>query len=392
MLLVESHIINNNKSLDLLTLKTKLLYNRANYIIRQEFINNGKYINKYDMFTLMKSDINYTNIKNARIARGILRILDANWKGFFKAIKSWVRSKVKFTGKPNLPHYLKKDHFVAIFMETSIRKPDKNGLIGLSQTDLKLNIKTENKIVEVQAKRLDNKKYKINIVYDYKEKELKQDNDRYCSIDLGLNNLMTVTSNDKGISPFIVNGRVLKSINQRYNKLKAKYQSELPKDVYTSKKITDLTFKRGNKMNDYLHKSSNYIVNYCLENNLNTLIVGYNQLWKKEINLGKRNNQNFVSIPFYKLIFMLEYKCLKSGIIFKTINESYTSKCSFIDHELSKKQMVYKGKRVNRGLFKSSKGLMINADVNASFNIMKKVVPDVRWDNGCAVHPRIVSF
>ena len=398
MILVETHITKNSKELDDLTFKCKNLYNKANYLIRQEFINNGKYIFKFDMFTLLKGDIDYLSIGNVRVARNVLRILDANWKSFFVTIKDWKYNKSKYKGKPNLPKYLnKKGKFNAIFTETSIARPHKNK-IGIGFAKLKLRIETKIKyenIVEVNIKPLPTGKYKINIIYKYEEEKLKQNNNNYCSIDLGLNNLMTLTSNKPGLKPVLVNGRPLKSINQFYNKKKSNYQSELPKKVYKSKKINRLTQKRENKINDYLHKSSKFLIDWCLKNDLNTIILGYNEGWKTEINIGKKNNQNFVGIPFHKLVEMIEYKAKLSGLNLHKHEESYTSKCSFLDLEKIGIHENYVGKRIKRGLFISSKGKNINSDVNGSLNILRKAVPNIFVDGieGIAVYPkRIKSF
>lgn len=393
MLLVESHIIDKTIELDEITFKCKNLYNKANYIIRNEFISTGKYLSKFEMFTICK-DIEEYKCLPVRIARGVLRTLDGNWKSFFSCIKKWRDNKQLFKAKPNLPKYLPKNgKFTALFYETAILKP-KDGKIGLSSLKLRIPVQTTGKLIEIQVVPTKTNKYKINIIYDYVEEKLKQNNKNYCSIDLGLGNLMTVTSNKSGIKPVVVNGKPLKSINQFYNKKKAEYQSVLPKDIKTSKRIEKLTFKRNCKVNDYIHKASDYVVKFCLNNNLNTLVVGYNELWKQEINIGKRNNQNFVQIPFYKIIQMLTYKCEKHGINFITHEESYTSKCSFLDNEEITKHETYKGKRIKRGLFKTSTGVLINADVNGSYNILKKAVPNafVNGIEGVAVHPYRVNL
>lgn len=393
MLLVESHVINESQELNDLTFKCKNLYNKANYIIRNEFINTGNYLSKFEMFTICK-DIDEYKALPVRISRGVLRTLDANWQSFFSCIKKWKSNKELFKSKPNLPNYLPKNgKFTALFYETAILK-SKNGKIGLSSLKLRIEVQTKNKIVEIQIIPTKTNKYKINIIYDYQEQELKKDNKKYCSVDLGVNNLMTITSNEKGIQPVVVNGRPLKSINQYYNKQKSKYQSKLPNETYTSKRIETLTFKRNCKINDYLHKSSDYLIKFCLNNKLNTLVIGYNELWKQKIRIGKRNNQNFVQIPFNRLLEMLKYKCEKHGINLITHEESYTSKCSFLDNESVCKHDDYLGKRIKRGLFKSSKGILINADVNGSYNILRKAVPNVFSDGieGVAVHPYRVSL
>ena len=396
MILVEKHIIKSSKELDDLTFKCKNLYNKANYLIRQEFINNGKYIFKFDMFTLLKDDVNYKSIGNSRVARCVLRTLDANWKGFFATIKDWKSNRSKYKGKPNLPKYLdKKGKFNAIFINESFRiKNNKLKLSTLNNIDINTKIEFK-EIIEINIKPLINSKYKINISYNKNEEKLKQNNNNYCSIDLGLNNLMTLTSNKPGLKPVLVNGRPLKSINQFYNKQKANYQSELPKKVYKSKKINKLTQKRENKINDYLHKSSKFLIDWCLENDLNTIILGYNEGWKTEINIGKKNNQNFVGIPFHKLVEMIEYKAKLSGLNLHKHEESYTSKCSFLDLEKIGIHENYVGKRIKRGLFRSYSGILINSDVNGSLNILRKAVPNIFVDGieDIAVYPkRIKSF
>lgn len=394
MYLTETHIIDGSPELDLITFKCKNLYNKANYVIRQEFINNGKYISLYDMFNNFKEDELYKSMP-ARASRKVLTYVDQNWQSFFTCIKDWKSNRSKYKGKPNLPKYLPKNgKFNACFIDSGILKPTKKtiGTIGLSSLSMRIKTKKEyKKIKEVNINPLKSGKYKINIIYKHEEKPLKPNNNKYCSIDLGLNNLMTLTSNET--KPIIVNGRPLKSINQYYNKLKSKYQSELPKEVFKSRKINKLTEKRNNKINDYLHKSSKYLIDFCLKNNLNSIIIGYNQAWKQEIDIGKRNNQNFVGIPYYRLISIIEYKCKMVGLNIELREESYTSKCSSIDLEDVKKHDVYQGSRIKRGLFKSKEGKIINADVNGSLNILRKAVPNINFINGIeavAVLPKTI--
>ena len=409
MYLTETHIIKQSKELDNLTFLCKNLYNKVNYVLRQEFINNGKYINKFDIFTLLKNDTDYKALPS-RVSRGVIRTLDGNWRGFFAAIKDYRTKPGKYLGKPNLPKYLnKRGKFNAIFMDTGILKPfesksnkkasnkkaSRKG-IGLSTLSMRINTRIPyQQIKEVNIKPLPTGKYKINIVYKHEEEKIKPNNNLYCSIDLGLNNLMTLTSNKPGLKPVLVNGRPLKSINQFYNKTRAKYQSELPKGVFNSKKINKLTEKRGNKINDYLYKSVNFLIKWCLENDLNTIVMGYNEGWKTEINIGKRNNQNFVGIPLEKLRWLNEYNSKLKGLNFGIHEEAYTSKCSFLDMEPVKFQENYVGERIKRGLFRSSDGSLINSDVNGSLNILRKAVPAAFANGieGVAVHPeRIKSF
>ena len=398
MNLVEKHIVDESDELLDLSRKCKDLYNKVLYITRQDFINEGIKPNKFNLFVLCKDLPQYKNLKS-KVARGVIRTLMGNWDGFFSATKSYYKNKAKFNGRPRLPKYLDKNgYFMSIFIENTISKRSLDkGFITLSGLkDLKIPYQhIDNDIIEVQVIPYKNKKYKINIVYYEKNVELKQNNERYSSIDLGVNNLMTITTNT-GLKPLIVNGRPLKSINQYFNKKNSFLKSELKlkQDKYNSKNLEKISYKRTNKINDYLHKSSRYLINYCLDNEINTIIIGYNKSWKQNVNISDKNNQNFVSIPFYTLIEMIKYKAEMVGLNVVLNEESYTSKCSFLDLESIYKHEVYLGQRVKRGLFKSSKGVLINADVNASYNIMRKVVPNVFKDGieGVSVHPIKINF
>ena len=236
-----------------------------------------------------------------------------------------------------------------------------------------LNIKIPTKLTEINEVRIipKGKCYILEIVYE-KIPAKPKFKGKLAAIDIGLNNLAVVTSNDVNFPPFIVCGKAIKSCNQWYNKRKAKLQSFLPEKVFASRKLEALTLKRNNKMDYYLHNSSRFIVNKLLERGVNHLIIGKNQGWKQKINLGKRTNQNFVQVPHARFINQLQYKCELVGIKVTITEESYTSKCSFLDFETIKKHDTYKGKRVKRGLFKSSQGITINADLNGALNILSK--------------------
>jgi putative transposase len=186
--------------------------------------------------------------------------------------------------------------------------------------------------------------------------------------------LATLATNSEK-QPVLVNGRILKSMNQFYNKEKARLQSYIG-DKGTSKRIDHLTLRRNNKIHDYMHKSSRFIIDYCLKNQIGNIVIGYNSQWKDEVNLGKRTNQKFVSIPYLKLVKQIQYKAEEVGISVFLNEESYTSKCDALALEEIKKHDVYLGKRVKRGLFKSSTKKLLNADVNGSLNILRKVIGD----------------
>ena len=192
------------------------------------------------------------------------------------------------------------------------------------------------------------------------------------AIDLGVRNLIT-TVNNNGLKPFVIKGGVVKSINQYYNKERARIQSTYDRQgIKTGKTMQKLTIKRNKKINDYFHKISRRIVEYCVLNDIGTVVIGYNPSWNQNCQIGKRNTQNFVTIPYYKLIQHLDYKAAEQGITVIRQEESYSSKCSFLDDEPIEHHCKYLGQRMTRGLFKSQKGTIINADVNGAYNILKK--------------------
>jgi hypothetical protein len=218
-----------------------------------------------------------------------------------------------------------------------------------------------------------------------------------------LNNLAAITSNIKSVKPIVFNGRPLKSINQYYNKKKAKLQSilETRNKKNTSKKLRKLELDRKNKMDYQLHKTSKEIVTHCKSNSLNTIVIGKNKEWKTEINIGKRNNQAFTNIPHSRFIQLIKYKCEKQGINVIEQEESYTSKASFIDHDFipvfkknQKNEIKFSGNRIKRGLYKSLNGNLINADVNGSYNILRKAIPNAFADGieGVGVHPKVITL
>jgi putative transposase len=409
MLLTEKHIIKKGNihydECASLCLKSKNIYNYANYIVRQEFIKtskekqeglleNANYLNYHKIRKILIKHESYTSLPR-KVSNQTLMMLDRNWNSFFKSIKDWKKNPSKYMSRPSLPKYknTKKGEYIVIYEKGAISKKElKNNVVKLSDTNIRISSYKQN---IKQCRIIPNGSYyTIEIIYEYKEEKLKEDNKRYCSIDLGINNLATVTSNV--VAPFAINGRPIKSFNQYYNKNIAKLKSiaEVRNGVKTTNKIKKLGLKRKNKINNYFHKASRYIINHLVSNNINTLVIGYNKTWKQEINIGSVNNQKFVSIPFQNLINMLIYKAKLQGINVILNEESYTSKCSFFDQEEIKKHEIYLGKRIKRGLFKTLKGMLVNADVNGSYNILKKVYPDAFADGveGLAVHPKVITL
>ena len=213
-------------------------------------------------------------------------------------------------------------------------------------------------------------------IYEVEQPKLKQDNSRYFSIDPGLNNIVSIYNNI-GIRPLLYNGRPIKSINQYYNKTNAKLRSELPTEVKSSKRLKQLSFKRNNKIEYEMHKISTHIINEAVKHNILKIFIGNNVGWKSEINIGRRNNQNFVNVPHTKLFQQLLYKGALKGIEVIFTEESYTSKASFFDKDElpSYGESVtpkFSGRRIKRGLYRDGVGNIWNADLNGAANIMRK--------------------
>ena len=255
----------------------------------------------------------------------------------------------------------------------------RNGYIKLTGINTKFKIPDGIDYKDIQRVDVVKKSSHIEVIIMYKvpKVELKEKNNRYMGADLGLNNLITVASNVKGIAPMIFDGRPVKAINQFYNKYVSELQSKLTKkgkEKFTSNKIYSITRNRYNKIKDYFHKISTYLINQAVSNGITAIFIGLNKEWKQEIKLGK-NNQKFVEIPFEILIDMITYKAKDKGIDVITTEESYTSKCSFFDNEEMCHHDKYQGKRIKRGLFRTSDRKTINSDVNGALNIIRKVIP-----------------
>ena len=370
MQLTQQIIVNNKhrwySMLDELCFKSKNLYNYALYQIRQYYKNTNKYLSYHELNTLLSKEnqVDYRSMPYAQCSQQILRQIDKQYVSFYNALKSQ-----KMKGKKiRLPKYKDKENGRNIVIYTNQCFKLKNNILSLKINDNnKICINTD---LNVQIVRIIHKGNHIIIELIYnKEYELKCDNRQYAAIDLGLNNLATLTSNT--CQSVIYDGKKLKNINHFYNKRKALLQSKLNGNKKTSSRIKRINYRRNNKIKDYMHKVSHLIVAYMETNNLNTLFVGKNSGWKEGINIGKTNNQNFVAIPYNLLISMLDYKCKLSGIKMIILNEAYTSKCSFIDNEKICQHKAYYGKRIKRGLFESKYGHKLNADINGSFNIMR---------------------
>ena len=375
MVLVEKHIIKPKHQyydeLDHLCLLSKNLYNATLYTVRQYYFANKQFLN-YQAVNKMYVGCNHPDyrILPAKVAQHTQMLVDRNFKSFFELLK--LKGQGKYNKLIKIPRYLNKKagRQVVHYAKGALSFKEKC-FIKLSKTNIKIKTKLTKESVQFVRLVPRNNYIAIEIGYNVKEPALKSNNN-VLAIDIGVNNIASCVTTDG--DKLLVNGKPLKYINHNYNKAAADAKSKLKTthNQNSSKYISQIINKRNNRINDYLHKITTYIVNHAVSKNIGTIVVGYNKEWKQDTNMGKVNNQNFVQIPFYRLINMLEYKCRLKGIKFQTITEAYTSKCSFIDDEEIKKHQSYSGRRITRELFKTKNGLIVNADINGAYNILKK--------------------
>lgn len=377
MHLTETHQIDRNneyfRDMCHFTHLSKNLYNAALYEIRQNFFKNKTY-KKYSEVAgeFAKGNPDFKALP-AKVAQQTLRLVDQNFKSFFGLRRKKLPA--------NLPQYLDKSgHMTLIYTNQAISYKD-TGYIKLSGTDIKIKTNRDN----IQQVRVTphGGYFSVEIVYSVSTAEMKTEGN-LAAIDLGLNNLATVVTDVS--KPVIFNGRPVKSINHFYNRAMARQKSiqERRNQQGTTHKTRHLSRKRKNKISDYLHKTTTKIINHLVSNDICHLFIGENKGWKQEISLGKRNNQNFVQVPFNKLKQMLQYKAIRHGINVHFREESYTSKASFLSNDPipthgEPHDHKFSGHRVKRGLYKDKYHGTINADVNGAYNILRKAAGDFHF-------------
>ena len=408
MKLAERHIIKRGRSfwhqIDRLSWEAKNLYNAANYLIRQNFIYGHGYLSYKMMASLMQQTEQYQALP-AKVSQQVLRGLDKNWQSFFEANKAYKRDPSKFLGRPKIPKYKdsKKGRNLLVYTKQAISKVAlKRGKIKLSGTQIEFPTSVAAQVDEVRiVPKCDC--YVIEVIYEkaVATKENLPENEWIASIDLGVDVLMAVTSNQPGFVPLLINGRPLKSLNQFYNKRLALLQSQLKGNRHSSRRIERLTRCRNHKVDNYIHRASRYLVELLLEKNITILVIGKNDRWKQKANLGKVNNQKFIKIPHARLIEMLSYKCQLVGIKVVLQEESYSSQSNFFNcdpipvYGETEEIPKFTGKRVKRGLYRTRTGFLCQADVLSSYNILRKAFPNAFSCYGigrCVVHPRRINL
>ena len=363
----------------------KNLTNEAIYNIRQYYFNKKKYLSYNENYKILKNSENYKKL-NSNMAQQILKEVDGSFKSFFGLLK--LVKNDQYNGKIKLPKYLAKDGFTTLVIGF-VRLKDDILIVPYSnsfkKTHQEVKIKLppvlkDKKIKEIRIIPKQHSRYfEIQYTYEVKEVQRELNRENTLGIDLGIDNLCTCVTNT-GAS-FIIDGRKLKSINQYYNKTNAKLQSikDKQKTSRTTLRQKRIVRKRNNRINDYLSKAARIIINYCLNNDIGKIVLGYNEDFQRNSNIGSINNQNFVNIPYGKLRDKLIYLCKLYGIEFKLQEESYTSKASFFDGDEipiydkeNPQEYKFSGKRIKRGLYQTSTGKLINADCNGALNILRK--------------------
>lgn len=384
------------KTIDSASLKAKNLYNAALYLERQQYFNNQPFINNFTLYKLLKGTDAFNELHDLIKAepQEVLKQVYQDITSFKQAIKSYNNNPEKFKSKPKLPNYKHKIDGRSTLKFSYIMFNIQNNQININSLDIHIDVpkylkgmtskkQQTNIYLDEEESPLElisirivpvNDEYNIELIYT-KQIELQDSVQRKqaASIDLGINNLITLTTTLPNTQPLLISGRYLKSYNKNFNKKLAFYKSQAKqcqnKDI--THRINSLYKNRNHYFNTNMHQIASYIINYLTKNKINILVVGYNQQWKQNSKLSKKTNQTFIQIPYTKLIQILQYKCYENNIILKRVNEAYTSGTSFLDSEPPSQEYYNKTRRVHRGLFKTNQGIRVNADVNASYQILR---------------------
>jgi putative transposase len=408
MQLVEQHVISKHDPrfavIDEAAFQSKNLYNAALYVIRQQFIFEGIYLNCNKMDKLMQSHEAYKMLP-AKVAQLVLEQLHLAWINYFEQCKAYREDPSKFTGHPKLPKYkhkVKGRNLLTYNDQAFSKKALKKGYIQPSMLPIQVKTKQSRETIDQVRIVPRNGYYVVEVVYSKEPVQTNVDPSFCVALDLGVTNLAAIASNREGFVPRLVNGRQLKAWNQWYNKRMKELKSQIPKEdrERVTKQMECITNTRNRRIQHYLHTASKRIIDFLVKEGIGTIIIGKNPLWKQEASMGRRNNQNFLSIPHARFIDMLTYKAVLVGIQVEVQEESYTSKASFLDldpipdYNPNKQEVhVFSGKRIGRRnrLYRAKDGRKICADVNGAYNILRKRRPDAfseaKGVAGYVVHP-----
>lgn len=381
MLLVERHYTKGNTEIVRLCSLSKELYNRANFLMRQAWFTKARLPDINILVAETKNLDCFKQLHNTKTAKQTVRKVLTDWSNFRKALTAYGKDRSKFISCPKAPGYKEKMAQVIFYNETIKGGQKGTPLERLTATNNCFSVPYREgyKQVVITPKAFG---FVIEVQYENgeKEKKPKVSRDRVCTIDIGLNCLAAITYDQN--RPILVNGRIVKSINQWYNKRPCKSRLR----------------KRYWRLENYFHHASKFVVDLCVKEGIGRIIIGKNDGWKSGINLGKKTNQAFCFVPTYLLLEKIKYKAAIAGIDVTFTEESYTSKASFYDRDplpAYEKGVthVFSGKRKHRGLYVSKDGFAVNADVNGSLNIGRKVIPEFAGigDRSLAARPVVIN-
>ncbi len=408
MHLVEKHLIRTNDPrfavIDAAAFASKNLYNQSNFLVRQSFIHEGNYLPFAELFHRLKHHEAYQALPR-KVSNSVLIQLHRNWLSLFEASKAYQSDPSSFTGRPRLPRYKDKvkGRNILIYDKQALGKRvfDKTGKLVPSGLPIEIPTRLTDWDTIAQVRIVPRGVcYIVEVVYEKKEQNAEVDPDLVAAVDLGVNVLAALTSTKPRFVPRLLSGKPLKSLNQYFNKQRAKQQSRLSRENhFTSRQLDQIATKHNRRVDSYLHSASRRIIDLLVREGIGTLVIGKNPLWKQGVNMGRRNNQQFVQIPHARFIDMLTYKAKLVGIQVVMQEESYTSMASFLDsdpipiyqaHRAEK--LVFSGMRIARSWYQAQDGRLIHADVNGSWNILRKSNSDLlqlgRGIAGTAVSPR----
>ncbi len=394
MQLVEKHLIRKTDPrfafIDRAAFASKNLYNAALYEIRQHYIFVGKYLTYNQMDKLMQKHEAYRALPR-KVSQQVLKLLDKNFQSYFAALRAYEEDPYKFLGRPKLPGYKdkKEGRNVLVYTIQAIsQKSLRVGIIKPSQLGIEIRTRQRN-IDQVRIVPKKSGCYAVEVVYTQDEEQKEVSLSLVAAVDIGVNNLVALTSNKRGFAPRLVNGRPIKSINQCYNKQISKLQKRMSSNHHTSRELERVAAKRTRRIDYSMHTASRRIIDLLVREGIGTLVIGKNPNWKQESPMRKKDNQHFVQISHARFIDMLTYKAKLVGIHVLLQEESYTSKASLLDLDHipvygkeGETKPVFSGKRVSRGMYQSKSGQEINADVNGSGNIMRKALPNAILAHG----------
>jgi IS605 OrfB family transposase len=410
MQLTEKHVIDQSdpryEAIDQAAFAAKNLYNATLYIVRQVFIGEGEYLNYNTMDKVMQKHEAYRGLPT-KVAQEVVKQVHEAWVSFFEACKEYREAPSKFTGRPRLPKYKDKAsgrNLLQYNMQAVSRGKRTLDRGRILPSQLGIEVKTRQDPKSINEVRVVPKKgfYVVEVVYTKREKQEQLNNKYIAGIDLGVNNLVALTSNKPGFVPVVVNGRPVKSVNQFYNKRRAELQKALGRTGST-RRMERMTTKRNRRIEHYMHTTSKRVIDLLVSEGIGVLVIGKNDGWKQEANMGKKNNQQFCFIPHARLISLLKYKAELVGIKVVLTEESYTSAASLLDLDAlpmydpkCKDKPKFSGKRIKRGLYRAKDGRIINADINGAGNSIRKVAPKAfkgvedgkaRFSHALVVHP-----